>query len=183
MKIYLTGSHATGKSTLCRYISNTYNLHMLPETARSVLSERELQIDSLRADINLTDSYQQEVFDRQIAEEENYTSFVSDRSAIDCVVYSFAYSRIGSRLIADKRFKHYLEKLKDYKSIIFLVRPSKATLKDDGVRETINWDNIVSIDAQIKLLLELYQIRYFQINTDNMNDRINQVNYVISLIK
>jgi dephospho-CoA kinase len=183
MKIYLTGSHATGKSTLCRYISNTYNLYMLPETARSVLSERELQIDSLRADINLADSYQQEVFNRQIAEEENYDNFVSDRSAVDCVVYSFAHSRIGHRLVADKRFKHYLEKLKDNKSIVFLVRPSKATLKDDGVRETINWDSIVSIDAQIKLLLELYEIRYFQINTDNMSDRIKQVNYVISLTK
>ena len=43
MKVYLVGSHSSGKSTLARYISQKYNIPMIVEVARQVLSEQELQ--------------------------------------------------------------------------------------------------------------------------------------------
>ena len=183
MRIYFSGAHSVGKSTLARHVSETYKLPFLPEVARTVLSERELQVDSLRSDINLVDSYQSEVFYRQIEEEEKLVSFVSDRSLIDCVAYSASHSRVAAQLVADPMFNIYVENIKKDDAILFFVNPSPATLKNDGVREQVSWDGITSINAQIKLLLELYSIKYFQINTDSMQERVRYIDNVIGMPK
>ena len=79
MKIYFSGSESSGKTTLARYTAKKYKLDFLPETARTVLAEQELDINNMRADIDMADKYQQLVFDRQIKEEQKLTSFVADR--------------------------------------------------------------------------------------------------------
>lgn len=183
MKIYIIGAHSIGKSTLARFVSEKYKLPMLTEVARSVLSERELQVDVLRSNLDVVDSYQSEVFYRQITTEEKYDSFVSDRSLIDCLAYSAQHSRVAHTLVADKSFKHYIQSLKYNNVIIFFVQPTTATLKNDGVRENISWDGVVSISSQIKLLLELYDINHIQINTDSMQERIRLITSVMALTK
>lgn len=182
MKIYFIGAHSTGKSSLARYTSTQYNIPMISETARMILSEQELQIDSLRADMITVNNYQQKVFDRQILEESKSQSFVSDRSIVDIIAYSAQYTNILSTLLSSKELLAYLADLKAPDSVIFFVRPSKATLKADGVREAINWDGIVAIDAQVKFMLEMWQLRYFQINMDNMQERVKLIDSVISLL-
>jgi len=182
MKIFFCGAHGSGKTTLCRYVADKYKLPILPEAARAVLAEKELQLDSLRSNIDLVNSYQQSVFARQIAEEAKHESFVSDRSLIDCVAYSAAHSQIAHELFADKALTDYVKRLTQDKSVIFFVRPSKATLKNDGVRETISWDGVVAIDAMVKLLFNIFDIRYFQVNSDSMQERASMIDAVLSLV-
>jgi predicted ATPase len=181
MRIYFSGCESGGKTTLARYVSEKYKFQLLPEVARIVLAERELIIDSLRSDIDLVDSYQSDIFHRQIIEEEKCKSFVSDRSLIDTIAYSASHSRVAAQLVSKKSFNHYIERLKEQGVILFLVRPQKTILKNDGTRETVIWENAVSIDAQIKLLLELYSIRYFQISTSSMQERIRQIDNILAL--
>lgn len=182
MKVYFVGSHSTGKTTCARYVHENYKLPMITEVARAVLSEKELHLDSLRYDMKLVDNYQMNIFVRQIEEEKKHTDFVSDRS-FDCLAYSAQHTRIFSTLIATSELKTYLDKLRAPDSVIFFVRPSKATLKQDGVREAINWDGIVAIDSMVKLMLEMWDLRYFQINMDNMQERVRLINGVLSLVK
>ena len=87
MKAYICGAHCCGKSTLTRYISNKYGVPIVPESARMILSEQELQIDTLRYDLNAIDTYQKDVFNRQLVEEQKHISFVSDRSALYILAY------------------------------------------------------------------------------------------------
>ncbi len=181
MKVYFTAAHCCGKSTLSRYISEKYKLPMISETARMVLSERELQIDSLRRDISLVDNYQTEVFHRQISEELKYDKFVSDRCALDVLAYSAQHARILPNLLKSKELKSYIEKLKQKDSFIFFIRPSKDLLKEDGVREHLTWDGIIAIDSMIKLLCEMFEVRYFQIDASNMQERIRLIESVLSL--
>src|SRR5262249_20129426 len=47
MRIYFVGSHATGKTTMCRYVSRRYGLPMITEVARAVLAEMETSLDAL----------------------------------------------------------------------------------------------------------------------------------------
>lgn len=183
MKIYYSGAHSTGKSTLARITSEIYKLHMISETARMVLSEKELAINTLRADINSVNTYQTEVFYRQISEEEKYTEFVSDRCLIDCLAYSIQHSSISQNLLADIKLKEYIDELKHSNAIIFFIRPSKSIMINDGVREAINWDGMISIDAVIKTLLTIFDIRYFQIDADSIQERIRLINNVIELVK
>jgi nicotinamide riboside kinase len=181
MKVYFIGAHSTGKSTLCKYVSRKYSLPMIFETARYVLSEQELQIDTLRYDLDVTDKYQQQVFDRQVLEEQKYSSFVSDRSIIDILAYSGQHARILPQLMQAVELEPCLSILHKPDSFIFFVKPCKATLRADGVREAINWNGVVAIDAQIKLLLEIFKIRYFQIDTESMQERARIIDSILSL--
>jgi len=179
MRIYVSGSHSSGKSTICRYISTKYNLPMIPEVARMILSERELNFETLRSNLNAVDDYQNSIFFRQLEEESKQKEFVSDRS-FDCLAYAAQHSRILSKLINSKEIKNYLEVLKASNTYIFFIRPSTATMKQDGVREKLSWDGIVSIDANIKFMLEMFDLRYFQINTESMQERVRLIDAVLS---
>lgn len=180
MKVYFVGAHSTGKTTCARYVSETYKLPMITEVARAVLSEKELHLDSLRYNMDLVDDYQQAIFFRQLSEEQKHTDFVSDRS-FDCLAYAAQHTRILASLIASDQLEPYLDKLKALDSFIFFVRPSKATLKADGVRESLTWDGVVAIDAMIKFMLEMWELPHFQINMDNMQERVQTINSVLAL--
>lgn len=181
MKVYICGSHSCGKSTLARYISTQYNLPMISEVARIILSEQELQIDTLRSDINIADKYQSDVFERQLLEEKKYKDFVSDRSLLDVLAYSASHSRMLPEMLKRPELSTYVDSLKLPEAFLFFVRPSKATMKADGVREHLNWDGVISIDAQIKFLLEMFDLRYFAINTDNAQERIREIDSVLNI--
>jgi len=184
MKVYFSGAHSTGKSTLARYCSEKYNLPLLTEVARSILSEKELQVDSLRSDLDVVDDYQRSIFHRQLAEENKLNNcFVADRSIIDCLSYSAQHSRILPELLSSPELLHYKANLQASGSILFFVRPSKATLASDGVRESLNWDAIISIDAQIKFLLQMWEIPHFQINMDSLQERALFIDNIIKLYR
>lgn len=180
MKVYFVGSHSTGKTTLARYVSQSYKIPLITEVARMVLSENEYQLDTLRYDIALVDKYQKDVFFRQLAEEDKHVAYVSDRS-FDCLAYAAQHTRILPELLDSTELLAYLGKLQAPDSFIFFVRPSKATLKADGVRESLTWDGVVAIDAQIKFMLEMWKLRYFQVSVDNMQERIRLVDSVLAL--
>jgi len=180
MRIYFIGAHSTGKTTLARYVSEKYKVPMITEVARMILSEKELHLDSLRTNLDVVDEYQKQIFNRQVTEESKQTSFVSDRS-FDCLAYAAQHSRILPSVLHSQELMTYLEILRTPESFIFFVRPSKATLKDDGVRESINWDGIVAIDSMIKFMLEMWGLRYFQLPIDNMQERVKAVDSVLSL--
>jgi predicted ATPase len=182
MRIYFIGSHSVGKSTLARYASEKYNVPLIPEVARAILSEKELQLDTLRYDMKLVDEYQSAIFYRQLEEEAKHDEFVSDRS-FDCLAYAAQHTRILPNLLNSSELSDYIAKLSDPDSFIFFVRPSKATLKADGVRENLTWDGVVAIDAMVKFLLEMWQLRYFQINIDNMQERTRFIDSILSLYK
>ena len=181
MRVYFVGSHSSGKSSLARYVSEKHHLPMITECARMVLSERELSVDALRANIEVVDSYQNEVFKRQLIEEQKYKDFVADRSLLDCLCYSAQHSRTAALQFADPMLETYIEALKAQSSMVFFVRPSKATLIADGTRETLSWEGVVAIDAMVKMLLEMFEIRHFQIATDSFQERTRFVDAVLSL--
>lgn len=175
-KVYFIGAHSTGKTTCARYVSEKYKLPMITEVARMILSEKELQLDSLRYDMDLVDEYQKQIFFRQLHEESKYDGFVSDRS-FDCLAYAAQHSRILPELLNSPELQTYIDSLRG--QFVFFVRPSKATLKADGVRESLNWGGVVAIDAMIKFMLCMWNLPHFPINTDNMQERIQIINSVL----
>ncbi len=180
MKVYFSGSHSQGKSTLVKYVSQKYNLPIVNETARTILSEQELQIDSLRCNIDIANKYQKDVFGRQLIEEVKYIDYVSDRSLIDILAYTTHHSNILPDMLAHPQLPDYLLNLKKPDVFSFFIRPSKATLRADGTRESINWDGVISIDASIKTFFKMWDIRHFQINADNMQERVHLIDAVLS---
>ncbi len=177
MRIYFVGSHATGKTTLCRYVSRRYGLPLITEVARAILAELEASLDSLRTDMDLVAEYQRRVFERQVAvEKQQPGGFVSDR-AFDNLAYAAEHTTIVADLLGDTSFQEYMNWVS--RGIVFYLRPHPSLLKEDGVRAGVSWDSVVRIDGMVKLLLEQYRIAYLPVESVSMQERVRAVEFVL----
>src|SRR6476646_5667909 len=132
MRIYFVGAHATGKTTMTRYVSRRFGLPMITEVARAVLAELETSFDALRTDMDLVAEYQRRVFERQVQVERTQNSgFVSDR-AFDNLAYAAEHTLSVGDMIADDNYRQYMEWVAQ--GIVFFVRPHRDLLKEDGTR-------------------------------------------------
>src|SRR5687767_10120101 len=129
MRIYFVGAHATGKTTMTRYVSRHYGLPMITEVARAVLAELESSLDSLRTDMDLVAEYQRRVFERQVqVERAQGTGFVSDR-AFDNLAYAAEHTLVLADLLGGESFKGYMDWVAQ--GIVFFLRPQRELLKED----------------------------------------------------
>ena len=168
LRIYLVGAHATGKTTLARWIRDRYRVPMIAEVARGVLAEMEERLDTLRTDIDLVDRYQAAVFTRQIdAESAVGGSFVSDRAFCN-LAYAAHHSSMLGRIFRDPRLERYMNWVK--KGIVFFLRPHQELLVDDGVRAGVEWEEVVRIDGMVKLLLEQFDVPYIPVASLSMQE-------------
>ena len=178
MRIYFVGSHATGKTTLCRYVSRRYGLPMISEVARAVLAEMETGLDALRTDMDLVAEYQERVFARQVAVEKLHDErFVSDR-AFDNLAYVAEHTTNAAAMMNDQRFIDYMKWVSD--GIVFFLRPHQSLLKDDGVRAGVSWDSVLRIDGMVKLMLEQHRVSYLPIESVSMQERVRAVEFVLA---
>jgi nicotinamide riboside kinase len=181
VRIYFVGSHATGKTTLCRYVSRRYGLPMISEVARAVLAEMETSLDALRTDMDLVAEYQQRVFERQVAVEQQHSGrFVSDR-AFDNLAYVAEHTMNAAAMMDDQRFRDYMRWVSQ--GVVFFLRPHPSLLKDDGVRAGVSWDSVVRIDGMVKLMLEQHRISYLPIESVSMQERVRAVEFVLALCR
>ena len=178
MRIYFVGSHATGKTTLCRFVSRRYGLPMISEVARAVLAEMESSLDALRTDIDLVADYQERVFARQVAVEHLHEGrFVSDR-AFDNLAYAAEHTTQVATMMGDQRFADYMKWVSG--GTVFFLRPHQSLLRDDGVRAGVTWESVLRIDGMIKLLLEQHRVSYLPIESVSMQERVRAVEFVLS---
>ena len=177
MRIYFVGSHATGKTTLCRHVSRRYGLPMISEVARAVLAEMESSLDALRTDMELVAEYQKRVFERQVQVERlQGTGFVSDR-AFDNLAYAAEHTLVLADLFNSEDYRKYVEWVSQ--GIVFFVRPHKDLLKEDGVRAGVTWESVLRIDGMIKFMLEQSRIPYLPIESVAMQERARAVDFVL----
>jgi hypothetical protein len=177
MRIYFVGSHATGKTTLCRYVSRRYGLPMITEVARGILAEMETSLDALRTDVELVASYQRRVFERQIATERGHADgFVSDR-AFDNLAYAAEHTTIVADLLGEPAFAEYMDWVA--RGLVFFLRPHPSLLREDGVRAGVSWDSVLRIDGMVKLMLEQHRIRYLPVESVSMQERVRILEFVI----
>jgi hypothetical protein len=178
MRIYFVGSHATGKTTLCRYVSRRYGLPMITEVARAVLAEMESSLDSLRTDMDLVAEYQERVFARQVAIEKLHDGrFVSDR-AFDNLAYAAEHTTVVADLMSDQRFADYMKWVSA--GTVFFLRPHESLLREDGVRAGVSWESVLRIDGMIKLLLEVHRVPYLPVESVSMQERVRAVDFILS---
>jgi nicotinamide riboside kinase len=178
VRIYFVGSHATGKTTLCRFVSRRYGLPMITEVARAVLAEHETSLDHLRTDMDAVAEYQERVFARQVAIEKLHDGqFVSDR-AFDNLAYAAEHTTVLADMMGDQRFRDYMTWVAQ--GTVFFLRPHPSLLREDGTRAGVSWDSVLRIDGMIKLLLEQHRISYLPIESVSMQERVRAVEFVLS---
>lgn len=166
---------------MARYTAQQYGLSLLTEVARLLLAEKEWSLKTIRSDIQIVNTYQRGVLEKQLAEESKKSHFVSDRS-FDNLAYAAMHATVLRQMIRDQSLENYVETLRDKNVAIFFIRPSKALISNDGIREEVEWDDLIRIDAIIKFMLEMWGLKYIQINTPSMQERIRIVDAVLSLM-
>jgi hypothetical protein len=180
MRIYFVGAHATGKTTMTRYVSHKWGLPMITEVARAVLAELESSLGALRTDMDLVAEYQKRVFERQVAvERQQQHGFVSDR-AFDNLAYAAEHTTVLGDLINTDTFRDYMRWVAD--GVVFFVRPQRDLLREDGVRASVTWDSVLRIDGMIKLMLEQYRIPYLPLDTASMQERVRAVEFTLQRV-
>ena len=177
--VYLVGAHATGKTTLARWIRDSFGLPMISEVARGVLAEMEERLDSLRTDVELVSHYQSQVFERQIeAEQAQPGSFVSDRSFCN-LAYAAHHSNLMNEVATDPRFAEYMRSVNQ--GLVFFLRPHRELLQEDGVRAGVDWEEVLRIDGMVKMMLEMFAVPYIPISCLSMQERTRTVERVLGL--
>lgn len=179
LRVYLCGAHSTGKTTIARWIAETYKLPFISEVARAVLAELEMNLGSLRANLGAVSLFQQKVFARQI-EAENMAGgrFVSDRSGLDNLAYAASHTTKLASIAAGLPL--YVERLRQPGSVIFFVRPHRELCSQDGTREREDWEEIVRIDGMVRLLLELHDLDHVVVASLSMAERARTVRAVLA---
>lgn len=178
MRVYFVGSHATGKTTLCRYVSRRYGLPMISEMARAVLAEMETSLETLRTDMDLVAEYQERVFARQVEVERLHQGrFVSDR-AFDNLAYAAEHTTVSAEMLGDPAFTEYMRWVNA--GVVFFLRPHPSLLREDGTRAGVSWDSVLRIDGMIKLMLEQYRVSYLPIESVSMQERVRAVEFVLA---
>ena len=179
LRIYLVGAHATGKTTLARWVRDTYGLPMISEVARGVLAEMEAQLAGIRTNIALIDRYQAEVFERQIeAEAAQPGSFVSDRAFCN-LAYAAHHATILGDIAGDPRLSGYMQSVRA--GLVFFLRPHRELVVEDGVRAGLAWEEVVRIDGMVKLLLEMFRVPYIPVESLSMQERVRLLERVLDL--
>ncbi len=179
IRVYLVGSHATGKTTLARWISEQFGIPMIAEVARGVLAEMEAHLDALRSNVEMVNRYQAKVFSRQIECEQKVEGhFVSDRAFCN-LAYAAHHSTIMGEIFRDPRMGCYMDWVRE--GIVFFLRPHRELVRADGVRAGLEWEEVVRIDGMVKLFLEMYDIPYIPVESLSMQERVRTVQRVLEL--
>jgi nicotinamide riboside kinase len=144
--IYVVGPQSTGKTTLVNALAEKlgHDLRVIKEVARQVMQEK----GYTREDVDSDDrerrfSMQKDIFNAQLRAEnkildpETNACFLSDRSAIDPVVYLRHYSghEESSRITSTSDWRRTRKRYADSeRSLIVLLLPVMEFLVDDDIR-------------------------------------------------
>ncbi|MEQ8765843.1 MAG: ATP-binding protein [Planctomycetota bacterium] len=174
--IYFVGSHSVGKTTLARWCAERLDRPFITEVARQVLAEIEIPLDRMRVELDRIADFQTQVFLRQISAEKASPPFVADRGFCN-LAYAAQHTLVIKQIESLPAYREYFRSLRD--QIIFFVRPSPATLREDGVRAGVNLHEVLQIDAMVKLILEMHDLDYVHIGSESMQERARTVQSVL----
>lgn len=165
MRIALTGSSSTGKTTLAKEISKIRKtLKYLTVDARSIIeSYNIINIDDL-SNINFK-LFQKEWITKKRNNELAMKDFIADRSFIDPLAY------MEDRNIVDNILEQECISYMDDYDIVFYIPFGNIPFKSDGYR----FDDITrheKIDKNIQTLLDKNKIKYYTIEDLSVEDRL-----------
>lgn len=171
MKIFLLGSHGTGKTTLCQAVKRIYNEYAI----RDGVSR---PVKRCRDRIGIS-AYDEQIIINELTffywhYNKDFKNLIMTRSPLDCIVYSRA---MGWGDLADECMKRLEDEgiLADmlYGKVKLYYIPIEFQLEDDGVRFTdVNFQKKVD-EEFIKLIHELNLP--VETLSGSVRDRVNQL--------
>lgn len=167
MRIAMTGTHGTGKTTLARALAERLKMPLITDCARQVARGMGIEhVSSITADKTRARKFQWSVVHELMRAECNYPAgFVSDRSMLDCLAYWEAYHLGESTGYTCLCLHHHYD-------LLVYVLP-EIPCADDGFRST---DERLrrEVDVIIRGLLEYTKTPVVKV-TGTVEERLMQV--------
>jgi nicotinamide riboside kinase len=185
--IYVVGPSSTGKTTLCSALYKALALDApsyITEVARKVMRSKgftrehvgKLEMQEAIIEAQLEAENAGRVY---VAQRANSQVLLSDRSAVDAIVYAILTSRNKEEadhrrqiLISSPQFQHALSR---YRQAAFvLLTPIPEWLVDDGVRSLDNGYHCLAVFRQVLSDLEI-EYEELGANMKKLSDRVEFV--------
>lgn len=159
MKILITGSFSTGKTTLANQLAEIKKIDLLPEVARQMIQE------GFKLDENISIDTEREMFHRQQLLEIG-DDFIADRGIIDILAYTSVLFQDNyqdffgeENDLAEILIKEIKEGLEEAEYDVVFYLPVEFPIEDDGVR-SMDSRFQKQVDGKIKNILEKYEHKF-----------------------
>lgn len=166
MKIAITGSFGTGKTTLANHVAEAKGFTLLPEVAR-VMAEEGYKLDK-----EITAEIEHEMFLRQVALECHQGPYISDRCLVDLLAYSAVLFENDFELLWT-----ISRALRDAKYDVIIYLEPEFPIENDGVRSTDGEFQKI-IDDRIKSILKGLNLTHHKVS-GSREERLSQVLKII----
>ena len=184
LRIGITGTHSTGKTTLARCLVEKLNnegqrVLLIKEQVRGVAADLGVHTveEVARRGPKWFSLFQWEILRRQINSEQyavkNGYSFVSDRTTLDKLAYYMLGNSGDSKAVRKMYEGIALKNMKrGYDLILYL--PPVIPLEGDGFRQT-DEEFRDKIDRAIRRLIALHGIDCYTVKSIALNERVKEV--------
>ena len=186
--VYIIGPQSTGKTTLVNAIAQSLegDVHVIQEIARTVMRERGYS----RTDVDSDDSerrftLQQDIFNAQVQKEITFLQlgkeFLSDRSAVDPLVYLMHFSGQNelNRITSTDKWREVQNRYADAnQSLVVLLLPVASFLVDDEVRYmSKSLDDWNALALNFRLFMDQEKIPFVEIGEEilDIKERVAEV--------
>lgn len=138
-RIYLSGAHSTGKTTILKDLKDHLNVRFEEEIARNVIKRLNWNRDEFLPDKCPEKFFRlnEEILRQQILIDETHfksdSDFIADR-CIDPIIYVQRYigNTAKEKLFKMTGLKEWFDRLKT--ALIFVIQPHKECIVDDSIR-------------------------------------------------
>jgi len=166
MRIAISGSEGTGKSTLSRVLAREFGVPRVREGVRKYMDSH--CIDNLR-DMSSYEYMKMQWFllNEKIEQENSLGSFVADRSVADNVAYVLRWcARDFSDAMLDDFIKTAREHAQETYDLILYLPWGEMPIESDGVRSTRKWYQY-EIDRLVWGILQDWDMPVVKIGVEN----------------
>ena len=151
IRIAISGSAGIGKSTVCKQVSEHYNIPLIDKGAKYYLKNKTDQGLAF-LEKNELQQFQETLVQYKIEEYEKCknNSFISDRSLVDNLVYAMIHSNHNDNKWMDEYYNTCMNNLKYY-THVFQLGWNKFEIVEDGIRRKNKYHQFV-VDSSIRRL-------------------------------
>ncbi|CAH0025145.1 unnamed protein product [Clonostachys rhizophaga] len=192
--IYIIGSQSTGKTTLVNGLMEEFQAlcgtiavpepGLIAEVARNVIEEMSFATEDIRNSPDLSLMLQKQILAAQVEAEQTALGtspwFVSDRSALDPIVYAHTYAGTDAAKKITESGTWQAIRQRMAESVVIVCEPVVEWLQDDGVRllpkDNEEW---IQIHRGFCTLLEEEGIGYSVLGSD-IRKSSGRVDFVVS---
>jgi predicted ATPase len=187
MRIAFTGPEGSGKTTVVDEVAPVLGWPKIPELVEETLKSMGLwqqdlisSLMALRAFPNMYFQFQKKLTDAKFAKEQEYASFVEDRTHLDGLAYTLLYLREHVTEDDMKAFAVTSAERCKYDIIFYVPRAEKPL--GEGRRITA-WGHVATYDFLLRGIYNAYGVHFVQLIQPTIAGRVMEVQKYIELYK